>query len=157
MSESELAITMHSFTPHPCRHLGGTGRLVDGLWGYHVQALWLKQIHLLRKALTISKHILMPFLHFLPGGLLLSIETWKPLRCLQSSCCLFPAHFLQHHWWPSFSRNNRHSEFSSSKVWHEVLEGRQGFFVRPDTSLIWIVSTFLPREPGLPIQACFSQ
>lgn len=40
---------MHRLTPHPFRHLAGTGCLVDGLWGHHIQASWLNQTHLLRK------------------------------------------------------------------------------------------------------------
>lgn len=91
-----------------------------------------------------------PFLHFLAGDLLLPIETWKPLGCL------FPAPFLQHHSWPSLSRNKRH-KFSSSKGWHEAVEGKQVFLVWLEKSPIWVVSAFQPREPGLPIQACFSQ
>lgn len=159
MSESGLAITMHSLIPHPFRHPGRTGYLVDGLEGHHVQALWLNQTHLPWPFLN-TKRSKMPFL--CPFCIFLLVTSYFPSKpgspwgCLQRSCCLFFAAFYCSFTHGPLSRSKRHSEISSSKGLHEAVEDRQGFLVCPDKSPIWVVSVFLPREPGLPIQAYFS-
>lgn len=161
-----MAITMHSLTPHPVRHLGGRDWLVDGLWGHRVTDIMVKpdsfpkegQPWPILNTKWSKVPAVMSFLHFPSGDLLLPIETWKPPEVPAEQLLPFPcSFFLQHPSWPSLNRNRRHSEFSSSNSWHEAAEGRKGFLVWPDKSPIWIVSAFLPREPGFPLQACFSQ
>lgn len=97
-----MAITMHSLTPHPVRHLGGRDWLVDGLWGHRVTDIMVKpdsfpkegQPWPILNTKWSKVPAVMSFLHFLSGDLLLPIETWKPPEVPPEQLLPFPCSFF---------------------------------------------------------------